>query len=633
MLAYLVIREGGTRTDVFRLIPGQTVTIGRAETNAIVIRDDQCSRYHAEIFQSNGRWTVRDLGSRNGTEVQEERLTSEHILEPGEVVRIGRCQLAFVHELSKAFPDSSSLIVKQFSPDYQPHGPFGGQQNLRTYEPTNIIARLAEPPSLEELPPLNELTQEIPSPKSPTSQAPSERAPSERAPSERAPSEPAPQEQDQQRQALPQQALGFLAWAMVQPEEPQAVAEAALDSLLKLLRTSGAGILVFPPEAQDSRAENELEVFVSRAAPSQGGYARVSPLLAAAVLADGQALLSQTDPAAHTLPPEESAIVSAQSVIVAPLRQGERVWGLFHVYALPGEPPLTQQKLGFVYAAAELLGRLLGRLQSAQAAGRESARLRDENRHLRQQLGLQSEIQGRSLFLARVTEQINSAAASKGCVLIRGEIGVGKDLVARAIHFSGRRSGPFVSLHCGGYRGLQLEEELLGRAPQEERQERVGRLEAAHGGTLFVDQVELLRPSLQDALLGIIEGRPFQRVGSNLPIKADLRIIAATTADLEDEVAQGRFRQDLFVRLQAHQVMVPALHRRKEDIPELARYFLRYFREELGRPVEDFSPSALQALQNHRWPGNVRELKNVVERAVTLSRGTTITPEDLLLPE
>ncbi|MCH8922502.1 MAG: sigma-54-dependent Fis family transcriptional regulator, partial [Planctomycetes bacterium] len=204
-----------------------------------------------------------------------------------------------------------------------------------------------------------------------------------------------------------------------------------------------------------------------------------------------------------------------------------------------------------------------------------------------------------------------------------------------AIHFSSpRRKGPFVCLNCAALAESLLASELFGHergAFTGATDRNIGKFEAAHKGTLMLDEIGEMSPSIQAKFLRVLEGHPFERIGGTESVKADVRVIAATNRDLEHDVAEGRFRRDLYFRLHVLEILVPPLRSRLEDIPELADFFLRKFTSETGRRIRGFSPDALEQLCQYRWPGNVRELKNVVERAVVLTQGEFIDRDDLTL--
>src|SRR4029077_19327831 len=251
--------------------------------------------------------------------------------------------------------------------------------------------------------------------------------------------------------------------------------------------------------------------------------------------------------------------------------------------------------------------------------------IRDENVELRERLGVQSEIVGASEAMNQVAREIARAAPSRATVLIRGESGVGKELVARAVHFSSpRRKSPFGCLNCAALSESLLESELFGHekgAFTGATERKVGKFEAADKGTLMLDEIGEMSPKIQAKFLRVLEGHPFERVGGSEAIKVDVRVIAATNRDLEKDVAEGMFRRDLYFRLHVLEIFVPALRKRPEDIPELAHYFFHKYNLETGRRLRGFTPRAMEQMVRYRWPGNVRELKNVVERAIVLAAG------------
>ncbi|MBN1393727.1 MAG: sigma-54-dependent Fis family transcriptional regulator, partial [Pirellulales bacterium] len=263
------------------------------------------------------------------------------------------------------------------------------------------------------------------------------------------------------------------------------------------------------------------------------------------------------------------------------------------------------------------------------------SRVRSENVELRERLGIRSDIIGRSPAIRQVTDEIARAADSNSTVLIRGESGVGKELVARGIHYnSQRKDNVFICLNCAALSADLLASELFGHergAFTGATERKIGKFEAAHKGTLMLDEIGEMSPSLQAKFLRVLEGHSFERVGGSKPVKVDVRVIAATNRDLERDVADGRFRRDLYFRLRVLEIVVPALRKRKEDISLLADYFLQKFNAETGRKIKGFTPAATDQLQKYLWPGNVRELKNVVERAVVLCRANEIDVDDLLL--
>jgi formate hydrogenlyase transcriptional activator len=238
------------------------------------------------------------------------------------------------------------------------------------------------------------------------------------------------------------------------------------------------------------------------------------------------------------------------------------------------------------------------------------------------------EVVGDSAALRRVLKQVETVAPTGSTVLIRGETGTGKELIARALHeLSPRRERTFVQLNCAAIPSGLLESELFGHekgAFTGAISQKVGRFELAHQGTLFLDEVGDIPPELQPKLLRVLQEQEFERLGSTRSVKVDVRLVAATHRDLARMVADGRFREDLYYRLNVFPVALPPLRERREDIPRLVRHFTQQFARRMGRRVETIPSAVMDALVRYPWPGNVRELQNVIERAVILSPGPSL---------
>ncbi len=264
-------------------------------------------------------------------------------------------------------------------------------------------------------------------------------------------------------------------------------------------------------------------------------------------------------------------------------------------------------------------------------------RLMTQNRLLREEVDKGrgfAEIIGQSKPMHEVFALVDKVAATKATVLLTGESGTGKELVARAIHArSPRRDEPFVAVNCMALPDTLLESELFGHekgAFTGAVGRRKGRFELADGGTLLLDEVGEIAPALQVKLLRVLQERTFERVGGNAPITVDVRIVAATNRDLSQAVAKGRFRDDLYYRLNVVRIELPPLRERGEDLPALVAHFVQKYAAEVGRAAPEVSPQAMERIYRHPWPGNVRELENALERAVILA-GPKIRPEDLPL--
>ena len=268
----------------------------------------------------------------------------------------------------------------------------------------------------------------------------------------------------------------------------------------------------------------------------------------------------------------------------------------------------------------------------------EKERLKEENLTLREQVLSEfgcCDMIGNSDVMRPIFQIINAAAVVDSTILLTGESGTGKELVARAIHqHSQRKDHPMIKVNCAALPDTLLESELFGHergAFTGAIKERKGKFEQAHGGTIFLDEIAEMPLAAQAKLLRVLQERTVERLGSTREIRVDVRIIAATNRDLRREVERGRFRDDLFYRLNVIPIHLPPLRERREDILALARQFLNRFAEKMHKPVMEIAPEARKALLEYGYPGNVRELENAIERAVALSLGSTLGREDLPL--
>lgn len=598
-LAYLVIRDGKKWSDVFRLMPGRTVTMGRSTNSQIVIREDQASRQHAEIFQSDGKWILRDLNSRNGTAIGGERVTEDQELNPGDEIWIAGTQLTFVTDLSKAYDRKVFSKVE-----------IGGEtvmglevedaidettiNSIPVTEPTTIVQRKQHTNLLngEQLP-------------------------------------------DEGSSSLNAARLCRLAFEIANERTPRAIARMSLDCLFQIPRVGAGGVLMVPSNRPTTVAPEKLDILAWRS-ETHPNYHRVSQFLAETVLRQGEAVLARDiqDDSKLGLR-DDLGNVLATSVVAAPIRMNNRNIGLIHLYSVDANKNLNSDDLEFALAVAETVALALKTRFREQKLVEDLSKTRTQIDQLQDQLGVQSEIVGASDAIFKVHEQVARAAPSKATVLIRGESGVGKELVARAVHYSSdRKRGPFVCLNCAALSESLLESELFGHekgAFTGATDRKAGKFETADKGTLMLDEIGEMSPSIQAKFLRVLEGHPFERVGGSKAIKVSVRVIAATNRNLEEAVRDGTFRKDLFFRLHVVQIDVPPLRHRSEDIMELAEYFLQKYNAETGRKIQGFSPQAQHQLKRYRWPGNVRELKNVIERGVVLARGEVIQLDELSL--
>jgi two-component system, NtrC family, response regulator HydG len=597
--AYLVIREGTKWSDVHRLVPGESATIGRANTSRIVLKDDRCSRNHAEVFFSGGQWTLRDLESRNGSYVGKERVKEDIPLKSTDIISVGRSQLVFVHRLSEAFDDPAAPSVKLPEKPTSDHviNEYESENVLTPYHSATITHRRGQTKFLT----------------------------------------PDALEGDAADSFKGKAAakLCRLAFDLAQSTDLPTMANLTLEGLFEGTQTDTGAVLLLPQGSKKTPHGDDLELLASRSHGKQN-YHQVSHFLATTVMREGEAVLARNIMGDSTLGSRNSqGEIDATSVLVAPIRQGTMVLGLIHLYSTDADKVPDADDLEFTLAVADTVAVALKNLSQRDELAENLTQMQDENTQLRERLGVQSEIVGSSRAMRSVSEEITRAASTTATVLVRGESGTGKELVARAVHFSSPRSkNMFVCLNCAALSEDLLASELFGHergAFTGATDRKIGKFEAADGGTLMLDEIGEMSPGIQAKFLRVLEGHPFERVGGNKPVKVNVRVIAATNRDLERDVANGLFRRDLFFRLHVLEIVVPSLRKRTDDISELANYFLQRFILETGRRIDGFTDRAMEQLTTYRWPGNVRELKNVIERAVLLCQGRKIDQENLLL--
>jgi Nif-specific regulatory protein len=324
----------------------------------------------------------------------------------------------------------------------------------------------------------------------------------------------------------------------------------------------------------------------------------------------------------------------AVSFICIPLRANDRVVGAISVVkpyvdeeTLKADARLLTIIAGYIVQAVRINELVMLEKESWAA---ENERLRD---NLRSKYRFDNII-GTSPAMMDVFATIGQVAASRATCLLLGETGTGKEMIAKAIHFnSTRRDRPFVRVNCGALSETLLESELFGHVKGSFTgavRDKVGRFEAADGGTIFLDEIGTIDTQMQVKLLRVLQEREFERVGDHKTVRVDVRVIAATNLDLEEEVKKGNFREDLYYRLNVVTIYLPPLRNRREDIPLLIDYFLDRYNRENDRNIHKISRELMNTLLRYPWPGNVRELENAIERAVVLSTGEEFTEE--LLP-
>lgn len=592
-VAYLMVREGSAWRDVFRLMPGQVTTIGRAPTNRIVIRDEVCSRNHCEIFQSGEQWTLRDLGSRNGTVVNGRRVSGDVPLAEAALIEIGSYQLGFTYDLSRPFPELNPV------------------RGVDDDTATSIDVVFDHPPGDAEPAILH------------------------RARRSRYRSTPAMESASRDRSHIELSRLYRLALEMGAAADSRQLCHVVLEGLFSGTHADVGAVLWFPRRRAGELRVQDLTV-ASYQTKGDRPYQRVADHLAKVVLDNREAVLARDVSDDSRLASRDSlGKIHAKSVICAPINAGERIHGLIHLYSTDAEKPLSADDLEYTLAVADQLAVALENLKEKESLANGLARAQDENETLRRQLAIDAHLVGESSFMHRLRELIARIAPTDATTLVRGESGVGKELVARAIHYSSdRRDGPFVCMNCAALSESLLESELFGHekgAFTGATDRKIGKFEQAHEGTLFLDEVGEMSLAVQAKFLRVLEGHTFERVGGRDSIQVDVRVVAATNRNLEEAVEAGTFRKDLYFRLHVVEIHIEPLREHRSDIPLLANHFLERFAKKTNRGVKRFSPAALDLLLAYDWPGNVRELQNAIERAVILCAGECITENDIQL--
>ncbi|MCA9110975.1 MAG: sigma 54-interacting transcriptional regulator, partial [Planctomycetaceae bacterium] len=451
--AYLVIRQDGKWTDMFRLQPGTPIIIGRSSRSQIVVRSDQASRAHAEVAWQGGRWLIRDLGSRNGTVVNNATIRGEQALKERDIIAVAGHQMTFVTRLAAAFT----------APDQDPthrgvaSGDDDGSPTQEQIDPTLITHRRGRSTILDP----NEIA----------------------------------------IAASHEISLLRTAFALARSDSPEKAADIALDAITAVTHVSSGAVLLLqqPRELSASKATTPkpaLGNITALAARSHQGhsYRRLSDKIVRTVLESGEAVLARNLQDDVTLTsPDSQGELSTSSTLCAPIRVDQKVAGLLHIYSRGDEPELQSDHLEWALAIAAHLGLTLEQLWRERSLRSNLRKSQEQLTQLRQQLGESVTIVGESPAILEIQRQVARAAPTSATVLVRGESGVGKELIAAAIHYaSSRRNGPFVCLNCAALSPSLLESELFGHekgAFTGATERKIGKFEAADGGTLMLDEI------------------------------------------------------------------------------------------------------------------------------------------------
>ncbi|HEX8736311.1 MAG TPA: sigma 54-interacting transcriptional regulator [Pyrinomonadaceae bacterium] len=548
-------------------LDGDEISIGREETNDIHLPDRSLSRRHCLIKKEDEVFRIIDFESFNGTLVNGVPV-KEQALNHGDQITLGNVLFLFLlHETQSESSVNSIELEDDLS---------GGstirlhRQNALYLNPKQFLASLSS---------------------------------SDRA-------------------ARDLSALLKFNIRLNKLRDLESLQRHTLEAIFEVLPAE-RGVILFTGESlQDVTA-----VFSRNRKSEIKQPAKISQTIAEQVIREAAAILWQNAEANSAFKQAESLMTSqVKSLLCAPLIVAERVTGVIYLDSDNSTESFDENHLQFLTAVAGIFSVALENIRHLEW-------LNNENRRLRREINLEHDMIGESPRMQSVYRFIEKAAPTDATILIRGESGTGKELVARAVHVNSKRlAKPFIAVNCAVLSENLLESELFGHekgAFTGAVAQRQGKFEMADGGTLFLDEIGEMLPALQAKLLRVLQERKFERVGGTRTLGVDVRIIAATNRNLESEIKNGNFREDLYYRLNVVTVTMPPLRERPEDILLLADYFALKYGRKCKRPISGIAKQARAFLLAYDFPGNVRELENAIERAVVLGGSDIIMPEDL----
>jgi Nif-specific regulatory protein len=548
-------------------LPDGEITVGRETSNGIAVTDPSVSRKHCVVRNEQGIFQVRDLGSRNGTLVNGDAI-QERGLKHGDEIAAGDSSFLFLLEDEQAASATPGVEFEETS---------------QTAETTIIhpkdVVYLQPERLLRELPATSQVARDL--------------------------------------NALLK--ISRIVHAIRDLDELQGQ---LLDLIFEVVPAGRGAILLADEEGHQFNS-----TFARMRQVGQVSSLTVSRTVARQVLEQGIAILGSDVPSSGDLRRVESLVASqVRSLLCVPLTVFQRVIGCIYLDSNGLGSRLEERHLQLVTAIAGI-----------SAIALENARrlqwLEKENERLTVEVSQDRSLVGEGVRMREVYQFLKRVAATDSTVLIQGESGTGKELAARALHRNSPRANkPFVAINCAAIPAALLESDLFGHergAFTGAAALKKGRLELADSGVVFLDEISELAPALQVKLLRVLQERELDRVGGTHPIKVDIRIISATSSDLEQAVCHGLFRKDLYYRLAVLKLTMPSLRERAEDIPMLARHFVQKHAKQCKVKPRPISREALSCMVNYDWPGNVRELENAIERALVLGSPDMILPEDL----
>ena len=564
----LIVQEGDQQGRVIQL-GEKPVAIGRDPSNDVVVSDAETSRRHTVIEWANGVYFVRDLNSDNGTYVNGISVGRALLLDRDEV-RVGSTRLMFVEELA---------------PGDVPKG-------LRT------VAVLERSEESEDF--FVDAATEV-SPR---------------------PAEPATEDLQQAYDRL--KTLYSLLRPETEPREIERRIESALGLVRGAIEADRLTLLERDPAGGD---DYQVRYMATASGVSSRNRIAISRTVFSYVEQEKKPFFC-SNPQADVRVGESASLRQSgiRSVLCVPFVEHDRVAGFLYADNFVSREPFRKEDLDFVAAAGGLVGAWLREAKETPslAALSGGAVLAPVGRHT---------FVTQNARVKQLLELVHKVARSDTTFLITGESGTGKELIARMAHLASPRArAPFICVNCAALPDTLLESELFGHekgAFTGAVAARAGKFEAARGGTIFLDEIGDISPAAQAKVLRVLQEREIERLGGNKSLRVDVRVIAATNKDLAAEIRAGRFREDLFYRLNVIKIELPPLRERLDDLPALTEFFVQSVLAEVHSPVRGASVEALEELRRYSWPGNVRELRNVIERAVVLGSEEQIWPDDL----
>jgi transcriptional regulator with GAF, ATPase, and Fis domain len=552
-----LVALSGPLAGVMLPLTGEEVTVGRDPASGISLADRSLSRTHCALTLGVNGWTIRDLGSANGTFVNGIQV-QQQLLRDGDQVAVG--ESLFLLFLKPLESDSAGVDVVPAAPAM-----------------TTSRLRLEDAQYLQPVSP---------------------------------PSAASPHAEQHLR------ALLTFSNALSAIRHEEELFERVLDYIVATIPNDDAAVVL---------VNERGEITDGHSRPSPSTAVPLNRALFAQVISERAGVVRREASTGQTSATGSLLTAPAESLCV-PLAARGRALGVLYVTRSTASTGFDDSHLQLATAIAAIASIALDNVRHLAAIEREAAELRAD-------LHITHNLVGDSEAMQRVQKLIGKIARSETTAIIFGETGTGKELVARALHrSSGRARGPFIAINCAALTESLLESEMFGHergAFTGAVAQKKGKLELADGGTVFLDEVAELAPPLQSRLLRVLQEHEFERVGGTRTIRVNIRIISATNRRLSAEVAAGRFREDLFFRLNVIPIEMPPLRGRGQDIALLADHFISHYAAKIGRVVVGMSPQAQQRLMTYAWPGNVRELENAIERAIVLGSSSVILPEDL----